>query len=236
MQVRLRNVLVVTALLVFWRYFGEPLWIRNWEYFLDKRDWDKALDATVSAMPDLVRAAAVWLDLEGFWGGAFFVLAIWGCFEFVYVIKRKRLNDQSLPPPRDDDPAEPHDLARLSKPQLRDRALALAAQLRAFENDKRHEDLLATLDAPRWRGRTDEQRNADFEAESRKHAQRHMDAQNEFRSRFLAEARAMETQLLRQLGRRRKANVPLLIGQGAYAGPAPASEVGDYLEDLARDL
>lgn len=84
-----RNFLATLFLVVLARV-ADPFIVRNIEYVIDKRELEKLLDAVLVAVPDWIGPAIDWLGLRGFWGGAFSVLAIWGCFEISHSIARVR--------------------------------------------------------------------------------------------------------------------------------------------------
>lgn len=89
MHNRPRNwLLAAGAVAVAW--IAQPIWSRNLDYFVEKRGWEKTLDTAVGSMSEWMTSALALLRLDGFWGGAFTVLAIWGCLECVYAVHRKR--------------------------------------------------------------------------------------------------------------------------------------------------
>lgn len=91
MHDRVRNWLFAAgALAVVW--IGQPIWSRNLDYFLERRGWEKALDTAVGSMSEWMTGALALFRLDGFWGGAFTVLAIWGCLEGFYAVQRWRQN------------------------------------------------------------------------------------------------------------------------------------------------
>jgi hypothetical protein len=111
MQHRSRNWLYAAGgIALLW--FFEPFWKKNLEYYMEQRGWDRFLDAAVTAMPDWIGGAIAWLRLQGFWGGAFFVLVVWGCLEIIYAVQRKRraaVSAEAEVPPRSE-PGAPFDI------------------------------------------------------------------------------------------------------------------------------
>lgn len=87
MHSRARNFLIALGGVAV-AYLFHPFYVRNFEYFIERRGWDKFLDAAFSSLPNWVASMLdVWIP-GPFWNGAFFVLVIWGVLEAFYAWRR----------------------------------------------------------------------------------------------------------------------------------------------------
>lgn len=82
----------VLGFLAFW-LIG-PLFVRNYEAFMEKRGWDQIANNAWEYVSNsgVVSAMANWIP-TGFWAGVFVVLVIWGIAE-IYHAKRRRAQGQ----------------------------------------------------------------------------------------------------------------------------------------------
>ena len=116
-------------------------------------------------------------------------------------------------------------LSGITNAQLRARTLKFAARLRAFQkgaDEGRNEMLDKTL--PGW---SQEEQGKAFRQMSKSLRHHHDDTQSDFKTQFLAEALALQDEIMARLDMEVPAEHPL----------APIRyDAADYLEELARKL
>jgi hypothetical protein len=130
-------------------------------------------------------------------------------------------------------------IAALPVAKIRDRVRAVADGMRTFEAGKRTADMRALLERQHSEGQTEEQKNAAWRAETNQMMQRSIEAQNEFRSRYMPEASALRDEMSRRLGifpPYSPDHRTVALDYGMLAGVSPLSDAADYLEALARRL
>jgi hypothetical protein len=129
------------------------------------------------------------------------------------------------------------DLSRLTRAKLRDRAIACAAKMRAFEMDRRlrQAELSMTKGVPHA---SEEERLTEWQARADRLLREALKQQNEFRSKIWPEALALEYEIAGRLGRSisNEDTHPIALRHGLIAGISPVTGAANYLETMARDL
>ena len=130
------------------------------------------------------------------------------------------------------------DLSHLTRTKLRDRAIACAAKMRAFEADRRlrQAELSMTQSVPN--NASEEERLAEWQLRTDRLLREALKQQNEFRSRKWPEALALEYEIAGRLGRpiSNEDTHPIALRRGLIAGIAPVTGAANYLETMAHEL
>jgi hypothetical protein len=129
------------------------------------------------------------------------------------------------------------DLSRLTRAKLRDRAIACAAKMRAFEMDRRRRqaELSMIQGIP---NASEEERLTEWHLRSDRLLREALKQQNEFRSRIWPEALALDYEIAGRLGRSisNDDTHPIALRRGLIAGISPVTDAANYLETMAHDL
>jgi hypothetical protein len=129
------------------------------------------------------------------------------------------------------------DLSRVTRTKLRDRAIACAAKMRAFEMDRRlrQAELSMIQGIP---NASEEERLTEWQLRSDRLLREALKQQNEFRSRIWPEALALDYEIAGRLGRSisNDDTHPIALRRGLIAGISPVTDAANYLETMAHDL
>ncbi len=130
----------------------------------------------------------------------------------------------------------PETIRVLGNPELREKVIALANDMRNFEHHFKSRELQLLLNRPSLTG-TEEEKNLQWKQQVNTDIQQYQAYQNEFRKRFFGEASSYRDELLRRLNIMPPDEEKRVVAlEGALAGPAPISDLAAYLEKLVRQL
>jgi hypothetical protein len=117
--------------------------------------------------------------------------------------------------------------------------------MRTFEANYRSADDVRSNEqrskrAIKYKTQTEEQRNADWQADGLKDAESRGQFHAEFMSRYYAHAMALRDEISRRLGifppYRHEADSSVVLDNGMLAGVNPVTEAANYLDRRARKL